>query len=153
MILENNNNKECPVVAFHGAKRQCPFAADDEIDMEKKKKSSSGTSAPCIMPPTPPGWRSYWIVGHAPMLKRYFEEGGEAAPAMIKAFNMCDGDMSSLDIPGMSEGGMYFTSNADYAGIVSTDLEHWGKITHTDTRGPFYMARQVIGKWYIRIHC
>ncbi len=36
-------------------------------------------------------------------------------------------------------------SNADYAGIVSTDLEHWGKITHKDTRGPFYMARQVIG--------
>ena len=44
----------------------------------------------------------------------------------------------------MSEGGLYFTSNADYAGIISTDLEHWGQITYKNKRGTFYVARQVI---------
>jgi hypothetical protein len=104
----------------------------------------SGQPPSVVMPPHPPGWNSLPIVGHLPMLREYCE-AGEPAPAMIKAFNMCDGDMMSLYIPGMSEKGLYFTDNADYAGIVSTDLEHWGKITHKDRRGLFYMARQVIG--------
>ena len=50
----------------------------------------------------------------------------------------------------MSEGGLYFTINADYAGIISTNLEYWGKITHKDKQGTFYVARQVIGDFSLR---
>lgn len=147
MIVESNKS-ECPIIAVDEKKTKCPFAAADKTDRIQKKNNKekkNSSSASFVMPPHPPGWRSLPIVGHAPMLLKYAEEGGELAPALLKAFNMCDGDMASLDIPGMGQNGFYVTSNADYAGIVSTDLEHWGKITHKDTRGPFYMARQVIG--------
>jgi len=155
MILKdsvNDGESQCPFATKERKKNekrdlvndgesQCPFATKER----KKNEKSSTSSSPFVMPPHPPGWKSLPIVGHAPMLRKLFGEGGEPAPAMLEAFNMCDGDISSLDIPGMSENGLYFSSNADYARIVSTDTEHWGKITHKDTRGPFYMARQVIG--------
>lgn len=147
MIVESNKT-ECPIIAVDEKKAKCPFAAankTDRIQKKNNKETKNSSSSSFVMPPHPPGWRSLPIVGHAPMLLKYAEEGGELAPALLKAFNMCDGDMASLDIPGMGQNGFYVTSNADYAGIVSTDLEHWGKITHKDTRGPFYMARQVIG--------
>jgi len=50
--------------------------------------------------------------------------------------------MVSLDIV---MGELYLTSNPDYTGIVSTDLEHFGKITHKDKRGGYHSARQVVG--------
>ena len=155
----NTTTMKCPASGAiastaQGEKRQCPFAtaapstttSSTNNNHSKKKKKKSKTDSFVIMPPHPPGWRSYPILGHAPHLLKMADQG-ELAPAMLKAFQLSEGDMSSLDIPGMSQGGggVYFTSNADYARIVSTDLEHWGKITHEDTRGPFYMARQVIG--------
>lgn len=145
--VESTSVMKCPAasaVAMQGEKRQCPFTTAHSTGATDNHKKKSKTAS--VMPPHPPGWRSYPILGHAPHLLRMGEKG-ELAPAMLKAFQLSEGDMSSLDIPGMSQGGggVYFTSNADYARIVSTDLEHWGKITHEDTRGPFYMARQVIG--------
>lgn len=113
------------------------------VQKNRKTGRSDNCSASVVKPPSPPGWRSLPIVGHMPMLWQLVE-GGEPAPALLKAFKMCEGDISSLDMLG-EEKGLYFTSNADYARVVSTDLEHWGKITHKDKRGPFYMARQVIG--------
>jgi len=113
------------------------------VQKKQKHGRNDDRSASIVKPPSPPGWKSLPIVGHMPMLWQLVE-GGEPAPALIKAFKMCEGDMSSLDIPGENKG-LYFTSNADYARVVSTDLENWGKITHKDKRGPFYMARQVIG--------
>ena len=125
---------ECPALAVQGETRKCPFATNDS---NRGTETNKVSSASLVMPPHPPGWRSYPILGHAPQIFKMGEKG-EMAPAMLKAFHMSPGDMSSLNIPGMSQGngGVYFTSNADYAHIVSTDLEHWGKITHQDTREP-----------------
>ena len=157
MIVEDKEEK-CPIISIEEGKI-CPMTVADKYNNDRHNSrrttgSTCFTSFPddcffgqppsVVMPPHPPGWNSLPIVGHLPTFRKYCE-AGEPAPAMIKAFNMCDGDMMSLDIPGLSEKGLYFTDNAEYAGIVSTDLEHWGKITHKDRRGPFHMARQVIG--------
>lgn len=87
-------------------------------------------------------------MGHLPLLAKFMKQHGgcpEMIPAINGAFNMCDSDIVTIDIPGLSTAGLYLTSNPQYAGIVSTDHEHFGKITHLDKRGGYYSSRKVVG--------
>ena len=123
-------------------------ASNNGSSSSSTSSSLSTSSSPIVFPPQPRGRRP--IVGHLPLLNKIMKQSGnaEVIPALTTAFQMCAGenstknDIAHLDMVGTT---VYLTSNADYAGIVTTDLEHWGKITHTATRGVFYAARKVIG--------
>jgi hypothetical protein len=117
-------------------------------DTSNNGSLSSSASSSIVVPPQPPGRRP--IIGHLGLINKIIKQSGrsEMLPALNDAFKMCAGenstktDIAHIDMVGST---FYLTSNADYAGIVTTDLEHWGKITHTDSRGGFYSARKVVG--------
>jgi hypothetical protein len=110
--------------------------------------SSTSTSSSIAVPPQPPGRLP--IIGHLGLINKILKQNGqsEIPPALNAAFKMCAGENSSnndiahIDLVGLT---MYLTSNADYADIITSDLEHWGKITHKENRGGYYAARKVVG--------
>ena len=100
MIAERGKTK-CPVMIIDGKETECPIIAVDTIDNKRKNKRTSDisntSSSSIVMPPHPAGRKSLPIVGHIQMVRK-LTEGGEPASTTIKAFNMCNGDMSCLDI-------------------------------------------------------
>jgi len=167
----NSNKKSILVTGCPHQKSSSPFDNGEEDGKKQKRRdshdstrtsrssyapsssssSSSSSSAASNMeqqlkPPEPPGRRP--IVGHLPLLAKFMKEHGgcpEMIPAINGAFQMVDSDIVSIDIPGLAAAGLYLTSSPEYAGIVSTDHEHFGKITHLDKRGGYYSSRKVVG--------
>ena len=167
MIYENKQSQQqsvtTTVVSSKGMNNVCPYRSKEMKDDKKRNNSAcpyksnslkSNKTVPSVsinsnhaaVVPQLSGSRP--IVGHLPLLKGIMKEtNGEMTPALCAAFNKREEgtDIVGLDVPGLSDADFYVTNNADYAAIVSTDLEHWGKITHKDKRGGYYTARKIVG--------
>lgn len=101
---------------------------------------------PSIRRPATPGGELP-LLGHLPMLLRVTNKmGGEPVPAMLAIYNehvdRAD-DTLRLAVPQAGDG-FWLTANADHVEKIIADTDSWGKITHTEKRGPIYSARTVV---------
>lgn len=95
------------------------------------------------LPPFPPENR---LLGNMPLLAREIRNHNkEPLPALSKVYEDFKDPATqtlALSLPGA--GDLWLTANPEFVERISTDLEHFGKITHTDSRGPMYSARAVV---------